>query len=45
VAGLSTVINTNANQRTHAQIIVVVTPYVVRRPFHDHGTSTFWNLH
>jgi type II secretory pathway component GspD/PulD (secretin) len=45
VAGLSTVINTNANQRTHAQIIVVVTPYVVRRPFHDHGTSVFWNLH
>jgi general secretion pathway protein D len=45
VAGLSTVVNTNARQRTHTQLIVVVTPYLVRRPFHDHGTSVFWNLH
>jgi general secretion pathway protein D len=45
LAGLATVINSNARQRTHAQIMVVVTPYVVRKPFHDRGSSVFWNLH
>jgi general secretion pathway protein D len=44
VAGLSTVLNSNSKQRTHTQILIVVTPYVVRKPFHDKGTSAFWNV-
>lgn len=42
--GIQAVLNSNSNQRTHNQILIVVTPYVTRRPFHDHGTSVFWSL-
>jgi general secretion pathway protein D len=38
------ILNSNSNQRTHNQILVVVTPRVIRRPLHDKGTSVFWNL-
>jgi general secretion pathway protein D len=38
------VLNNNSRQITHSQILVVVTPYVVRKPFHDRGASIFWNL-
>jgi general secretion pathway protein D len=44
VAGLQPVLNSNSRQRTHTQILVVVTPYVIRKPFHDKGTSVFWDL-
>jgi type II secretory pathway component GspD/PulD (secretin) len=44
VAGLQPVLNSNSRQRTHTQILVVVTPYIVRKPFHDKGTSIFWDL-
>lgn len=44
VAGLQTVVNSNSNQRVHNQLLVVVTPYVLRKPFHDHGSSVFWSL-
>jgi general secretion pathway protein D len=37
-------LNTNSSQRTHNQILVVVTPRVIRRPLHDKGTSVFWTL-
>jgi general secretion pathway protein D len=41
---LKEVLNTNSSQRTHNQILVVVTPRIIRRPLHDKGTSVFWNL-
>lgn len=44
VPGLDQVLNTNSNQRTHNQILVVVTPRIIRRPFHDKGSSVFWNV-
>lgn len=44
VTGLQPVLNSNSRQRTHTQILVVVTPYIVRKPFHDKGTSIFWDL-
>jgi general secretion pathway protein D len=44
VPGLQTVLNSNSNQRTHNQILVVVTPHVIRKPFHDKGSSVFWNV-
>jgi type II secretory pathway component GspD/PulD (secretin) len=37
-------LNSNNRQTDHNQILVVVTPHVVRKPFHDSGTSTFWTL-
>lgn len=44
--GLSTLFATNQNpqQRDHNEIMIIVTPHVVRKPFHDQGSSVFWNL-
>jgi type II secretory pathway component GspD/PulD (secretin) len=44
VSGLTPVLNNNSNQVTHSQILVVVTPYVVRKPFHGRGSNVFWSL-
>lgn len=42
--GLSSVLNTNSSERAHNEILIVVTPYVVRKPFHDRGSNAIWNL-
>lgn len=44
IPGLQAVLNTNNRDRAHTEIIVVVTPRVVRKPFHDRGSSVFWNV-
>ncbi|HEY6308253.1 MAG TPA: hypothetical protein VI488_17545 [Candidatus Angelobacter sp.] len=44
VAGASAVLNSNSKQRTQSQILVVVTPYVVREPLHNQGRSVFWDV-
>jgi general secretion pathway protein D len=44
IPGLQAVLNTNDRDRAHTEIIVVVTPRVVRKPFHDKGASVFWNV-
>jgi general secretion pathway protein D len=44
IPGLQAVLNTNNRDRAHTEIIVVVTPRVVRKPFHDKGASVFWNV-
>jgi hypothetical protein len=44
VPGLRSVISTNSKQRTHAQILIVIVPHVVRQPRHDQGVGTFWGL-
>jgi len=41
---LSSVLNTNSKDRVRSEILLVVTPYVVRKPFHDRGASAFWTL-
>src|SRR5262249_6844157 len=41
---LKEALNSNSKQRTHNQILVVVTPRVIRKPLHDRGTSVFWTL-
>ncbi len=42
--GFSSVISTNSRDRTHNEIVMVVTPHVIRKPFHDKGSSIFWTL-
>jgi type II secretory pathway component GspD/PulD (secretin) len=37
------ILNNNTKDRTHNQILIVLTPHVVRRPFHDQGTTVWWN--
>jgi len=34
--------NTHANQRVHNEILIMITPQVVRKPFRDKGTSVVW---
>jgi type II secretory pathway component GspD/PulD (secretin) len=36
------VVNTHANERIHDEILIVITPQVVRKPFRDKGTSVVW---
>jgi Flp pilus assembly secretin CpaC len=39
-----TVLNTNQWERTHTEILIVVTPHVIRKPFHDKGRNAIWTL-
>jgi general secretion pathway protein D len=40
---LQSIINTNNNDHTHNQVLIVVTPHVIRKPFHDGGSTVWWN--
>jgi general secretion pathway protein D len=41
---LSAIISSNSRQRDHNQIVVVITPHLIRKPFHETGASTIWSL-
>ena len=36
------VANTHSNERVHNEILIVITPQVVRKPFREKGTSVVW---
>jgi general secretion pathway protein D len=36
--------NTHSNVRIHNEIVLIVTPHVVRKPFHDQGSSVIWSV-
>jgi general secretion pathway protein D len=42
--GLNTVLGVNSNHRIHNELLLVITPHVVRKPFHDRGSSVFWTV-
>jgi general secretion pathway protein D len=42
--GLKSVLSSASKERIHNEILIVVTPHVVRKPFHDRGSSVFWNV-
>jgi general secretion pathway protein D len=42
--GAKLLLNHNESDRAHNEILIVVTPYVIRKPFHDRGASAFWNI-
>src|SRR5258707_1499780 len=42
--GLKTFTSANSKERIHNQLLIVVTPHVVRKPFHDRGSSVFWTV-
>jgi general secretion pathway protein D len=44
IPGLKAVLNTNSSDRPHNEILLVVTPYVLRKPFHDRGANALWNF-
>jgi general secretion pathway protein D len=42
--GLKTFASTNSKEHIHNELLIVVTPHVVRKPFRDKGSSVFWTL-
>lgn len=42
--GLKTVLGSNSKEHIHNELLIVITPHVVRKPFHDRGSSVFWNV-
>jgi general secretion pathway protein D len=42
--GLKNVLSTTSKEHLHNEILIVITPHVVRKPFHDRGSSVFWNV-
>lgn len=41
---LKNVLGSASKERIHNEILIVITPHVVRKPFHDLGSSVFWNV-
>lgn len=41
---LNSVLSVNSNHRIHNALLLVITPHVVRKPFHDKGSSVFWTV-
>lgn len=41
---LKNVLSSTSKERIHNEILIVITPHVVRKPFHDRGSSVFWNV-
>ena len=44
VPGLKTFLSQNSKERIHNELLFVITPHVVRKPFHDKGSSVFWTI-
>ncbi len=42
--GVSAALNINSSDRPHNEIMIVITPHVVRKPFHNKGTDVLWGL-
>jgi general secretion pathway protein D len=42
--GLKTLLSANTKDRIHNELLIVITPHVVRKPFHDKGSSVFWTV-
>jgi general secretion pathway protein D len=42
--GLKAVGSANSKDHTHNEVLFVITPHVVRKPFHDRGSSVFWTI-
>jgi general secretion pathway protein D len=44
IPGLKTFLSQNSKERIHNELLIVITPHVVRKPFHDKGSSVFWTI-
>jgi len=44
VPGLRAVLSTNSKEVTHTELLIVMTPHIIRKPIHERGTSTFWDV-
>jgi Flp pilus assembly secretin CpaC len=41
---LQSVLGVNSKERIHNELLLVITPHIVRKPFHDRGSSVFWTV-
>jgi len=41
---LNQFLSTTANEHLHNELLIVVTPHVVRKPFHNKGSSVLWEI-
>jgi general secretion pathway protein D len=44
VPGLNHVMSSTSKEHTHSELLIVVTPHVVRKPFRDKGSSVLWDI-
>ncbi len=42
--GFRTALTSNSKERIHNEILVVITPYILRKPFHDKGSTVIWSM-
>lgn len=42
--GVSAALSGNTSDRPHQEVLIVVTPHVIRKPFRNQGSSVVWNL-
>lgn len=41
---LKNILSADSKDRAHNEIMIIITPHVLRKPFRDHGSSTIWTL-
>ena len=41
---LNSALSVNSKERIHNELLLVITPHVVRKPFRDKGSSVFWTV-
>src|SRR5579859_207866 len=44
VPGVNNFLGVTSKEHIHNELLIVVTPHVVRKPFHDKGSSVLWNI-
>jgi general secretion pathway protein D len=42
--GMQALLSSYSKEHIHNELLIVVTPHVVRKPFHDKGSSVFWTV-
>jgi type II secretory pathway component GspD/PulD (secretin) len=42
--GINSLFSTNSKERDYSEVLFVITPHIVRKPFRDKGSSVFWDV-
>ncbi|HWZ43581.1 MAG TPA: hypothetical protein VNW97_08880 [Candidatus Saccharimonadales bacterium] len=44
VPALRSILTSQTKNRSSSQILIVITPHIVRRTYHKHGSGAYWNI-
>jgi general secretion pathway protein D len=44
IPGANALLSSYSKEHIHNELLIVITPHVVRKPFRDKGSSVFWNV-